>query len=156
MRGKNEAKQPKLAKAAYLKAHGASWDEIAGALGYSSGESATHAVQRERELWDKHYAQAMNARLREDTEPFALEVQSNIARMAAGDAVRKLSDAQVKAAQAAASSLLAHVARLQALRVQVTDGRRPEAIDPQLLQQIPQRHRLAPECGGVGEARSHT
>ena len=126
-----EAKQLTVRRAARLKAEGATWDEVAVVLGYSSGNSAQHVLQRDRDLWREEYLSAINEHLAQDVEPTALQVQLDLMKLATSD-----DPAEKRIAEAAAHSCLLHAAKLKTYRMEVTAKREPEKADEDLMQRL--------------------
>ena len=130
-REQHEAKRLKVKKAAIMKAKGGTWDEVAAALSYSSGDTARHVLQRDRDLWRQEYLNALDDYLAQDVEPIAVQMQLDLMKLAA---TNDLGDRRL--AEAAAHSLLLHTAKLKTMRLEVAAKRAPQEADEELMRTL--------------------
>jgi len=151
----SRAERPiKVREAAKLRARGATWQGVADALGYSSGNTAqVHLAQDHKEQWIAAYEEELRNYISEEAEPKALQAQGNLIEMLLEPSqIGKLKPHQIKACQAAAHSVLAHSAKLRAQLIQIDQRQFIEKVqaDQELIEEIRKSGELAVQAVGTG------
>ena len=123
----------KMRAAAHLKARNKTWDVIATVLHYRNEHSARRALAEPYpELWREQLMLASEEYLRDDVESFAVDGQKEMAVFQ--DSKDPVGAGKIR--QSAFHSLLAHVAKLKAQRMEIGIKRVAEEADEELMRTL--------------------